>query len=214
MMKKISKLALLAAATVFLLAAFPACSDDDGDGNTTVQPGGGDTGDDDEKGGSDVDPGTSTTPAVYVLEATALDTVATGDKTDGSTTTVGTSDYFTIYWSANMRVDPSTKSWDDGYSSTQRINMAGKWTGSKQFIKFTTKKAVTVKVWWAEGDVNRPLQIGKYTGSTPTDIVAEDTTSTAKNDPHLSTLTLSEAGDWALGSGVGANYIYKIEVTE
>ena len=35
MMKKISKLALLAAATAFLLAAFPACSDED-DGNETV----------------------------------------------------------------------------------------------------------------------------------------------------------------------------------
>ncbi|MDE7391673.1 MAG: hypothetical protein K2M90_04310, partial [Treponemataceae bacterium] len=51
MMKKISKLALLAAATAFLLAAFPACSDED-DGNEptpTVKPGDGDGG---EGGGS------------------------------------------------------------------------------------------------------------------------------------------------------------------
>ncbi|MBD5426156.1 MAG: hypothetical protein HDR38_01160 [Treponema sp.] len=49
MMKKISKLALLAAATAFLLAAFPACSNDDDD-NTTVQPGGSE---DDGSGGGD-----------------------------------------------------------------------------------------------------------------------------------------------------------------
>ena len=35
MMKKISRLALLAAATAFLLAAFPACSDDDDDSNNS-----------------------------------------------------------------------------------------------------------------------------------------------------------------------------------
>ncbi len=53
MMKKISKLALLAAATAFLLAAFPACSDDDDDDNKTEQTGGDDTGGTDNTGGND-----------------------------------------------------------------------------------------------------------------------------------------------------------------
>lgn len=44
MMKKISKLALLAAATAFLLAAFPACSNDDDEDNETEQGGGGSSG--------------------------------------------------------------------------------------------------------------------------------------------------------------------------
>ena len=56
MMKKISKLALLAAATAFLLAAFPACSDDDNNNEPTptVKPGDGEGG----EGGGDVDPNT------------------------------------------------------------------------------------------------------------------------------------------------------------
>ena len=175
-------------------------------------PGGGDTGDDDEKGGSDVAPGTSTTPAAYVLEAKTIEVPA--DKGDETTSTAGTSDYFTIYWSTNMAVDQNSKSWDDGYSSDQRLKMAGKWTGSKQFIKFTTKKAATVKVWWVAGGDNRPIEIGKYTGSTPTDIVAKDGEASKSGVANFSTLTLSEAGDWALGSSVNGNYIFKIEVTE
>ena len=50
MMKKISKLALLAAATAFLLAAFPACSnDDDGTPNTELDDKDKDKVDDDNK---------------------------------------------------------------------------------------------------------------------------------------------------------------------
>ncbi|MDE7228124.1 MAG: hypothetical protein K2N31_07365 [Treponemataceae bacterium] len=47
MMKKISKLALLAAATAFLLAAFPACDNDDGN-ETELDNNGGNTGGDDD----------------------------------------------------------------------------------------------------------------------------------------------------------------------
>ncbi|MDE7227044.1 MAG: hypothetical protein K2N31_01830 [Treponemataceae bacterium] len=41
MMKKLSKIALLAAASVFMLAVFPACGDDDGDDDPSVKITGG-----------------------------------------------------------------------------------------------------------------------------------------------------------------------------
>ncbi|MBD5447375.1 MAG: hypothetical protein HDR32_06465 [Treponema sp.] len=50
MMKKISKLALLAAATAFLLATFPACDNDDGDDDTKTEQEDDKTGGDDESG--------------------------------------------------------------------------------------------------------------------------------------------------------------------
>ncbi len=58
MMKKISKLALLAAATAFLLAAFPACSDDDDGNETELDEKDKDTGD--EGGKTDGDTPTAT----------------------------------------------------------------------------------------------------------------------------------------------------------
>lgn len=64
-MKKISRLALLAAATAFLLAAFPACSDDDGDGNETELRDKDTTDDDGEKDDGDDDSGTPATAKTY-----------------------------------------------------------------------------------------------------------------------------------------------------
>lgn len=67
-MKKISKLALLTAATAFLLAGFPACGDDDGDdGNNTEQGG---TGGDDTTGGNKNDqenPPASATAKTFIF---------------------------------------------------------------------------------------------------------------------------------------------------
>ena len=69
MMKKISKLALLAAATAFLLAAFPACSDDDDDTKTVQDETGGDenTGGDNGEGEGDSNSNTDDTSKPYVL---------------------------------------------------------------------------------------------------------------------------------------------------
>ena len=150
----------------------------------------------------------------YTLESNKLEAFAAGGKTDSDETTEGTNGYFTISWSATMKVDASEKKWDDGYSSNQRINMAGAWTGKKQFIKFTTTKAATVKVWWAAGGDSRKLQIAKFTGSTPTDIADSDGETAVKNTAYLSTFNLESADTWVLGSGDGGNYIFKVEVTE
>ena len=89
MMKKISKLALLAAATAFLLAAFPACSDDD-DGNETEQTGGGETTGGDTAGGDttggDNNSDEGNTPAFtnWTANLSAISTELSGEK-DSST---------------------------------------------------------------------------------------------------------------------------------
>ena len=58
----------------------------------------------------------------YVFEASALSVVAAGAKADGDTEAAGTEDYFTLIYSAKTKVDSSSKSFDDGYSSSQRVN--------------------------------------------------------------------------------------------
>ena len=68
MMKKISKLALLAAATAFLLAAFPACSNDDNNKTEQDETGGGEsTGDEENGGNGGGNSGDSNTSNSYVL---------------------------------------------------------------------------------------------------------------------------------------------------
>ncbi|MDE7392265.1 MAG: hypothetical protein K2M90_07410, partial [Treponemataceae bacterium] len=80
-MKKISKLALLAAATAFLLATFPACSDDDDGGNETELGGnGGNTGD------NDGDDNQGNTPAFtnWTADLSAISTGLSAEKDSSS----------------------------------------------------------------------------------------------------------------------------------
>ncbi len=144
---------------------------------------------------------------VSTLEANKLTAFAQGDKADGESETV--EDYFTILWSAKSKVDGSNKTWDDGYTSGQRINFGGKAGTDKNAVKFTTSGPATVKVWWASGG-DRQMVLLNSAGE------EADKTSdpSVKNDPYLSTLELAEAGTWFLGGDTGSNYIFKIEVTE
>ena len=96
----------------------------------------------------------------YVFESSALSVVAAGAKADGDTEVAGTEDYFTLIYSAKTKVDSSSKSFDDGYSSSQRVNFGDVVSVDKNAIKFKTSNAATVKIWWAEGgDNNRQMAI-------------------------------------------------------
>ena len=178
-----------------------------------------------EQSVSDGDPGgnqvSDTTPAVtqgeaasgiYVLDTTAdLTAFAVGSKVDGDTQQAGTDDYFTLIYSANTKVDASSKSFEDGYSGSQRVNFGGVVDSSKNAIKFTIGGAATVKVWWAQGgDENRQIAILNSSG---TQVAVTDET-LAKNAPCISTLELSEAGTYYLGSVIKNNYIFKVTVEE
>ncbi len=147
-----------------------------------------------------------------VLDTTAdLTAFAVGVKVDGDTQQAGTEDYFTLIYSAKTKVDASNKSFDDGYTGSQRVNFGGVVSPSKNAIKFTTSGPATVKVWWAQGgDDNRQIAILNAAG---TQVTATAET-LAKNAACISTLELSEAGTYYLGSIINNNYIFKVQVTE
>ncbi len=151
-------------------------------------------------------------PIVSTLDTTAdLTAFAQGTKADGDSEKAGTDDYFTLLYSAKTKVDSSSKTFDDGYVASQRVNFGGVAETGKNAIKFTTSNASTVKVWWVEGgDNNRQMTILDAAGVA----VATTAETLAKNATCISTFELAEAGTYYLGSAVGNNYIFKVEVTE
>ena len=156
--------------------------------------------------------GATSTTTEFVLDTTAdLTAFAQGAKVDGDSEKAGTEDYFTLIYSVKTKVDSSSKTFDDGYAPTQRVNFGGVAAIDKNAIKFTTSNAATVKVWWVEGgDNNRQMTILDASGVA----VATTAETLAKNATCISTFDLAEAGTYYLGSAVGNNYIFKVEVTE
>ncbi len=152
----------------------------------------------------------------YVLDATAdLTAFDRGVKADGDSEVAGTSDYFKIYYSAKSKVDGSNKTFDDGYTGSQRINFGGKMdlTVPMNAVEITTKNPATVKVWWVEGGDTgdkRQVVIANASGET----VATTNVDIAKNATCVSTLELTEAGKYYIGNLPNNNYFFKIEVTE
>ena len=142
----------------------------------------------------------------YVLESRDLEAFAAGAKKDGDTTNAA--DFFTIIWSAKSKIDGSEKTWDDGYTSAQRINFGGGAAINKNSVKFTTAGAATVKIWWVAGDANRQMTILDSNGTS----VAATSGETVKNSAYLSELEITEAGTYYLGGSGSNNYIFKIEV--
>ena len=147
---------------------------------------------------------------VHVLDAAQdLTAFAAGEKAAGDTTEVG--GYFSILWSEKSKVDSSSKTWDDDYSSGQRINFGGKATTESNSVMFKTTGPATVKIWWVAGGTDREMAILDSGGN-----VAAQTTGGAyeTNSPYLSTLELTAAGTYFLGGLSANNYIFKVEVAE
>jgi len=150
-------------------------------------------------------------PVVSTLESSALNAFAVGAKTDGASEEAGTNGYFTLVYSAKSKVDSSSKSFDDGYSSGQRINFGGAVATDKNAVMFKTENPSTVKVWWVEGgDDNRQMAILNASGAQ----VAVTDVTLARNATCISTFELAEAGTYFLGGATNNNYIFKVEVTE
>lgn len=157
------------------------------------------------------EPVTLSADGKYVLETSSLTAFKEGAKADGAEETAGTDNYFTLIYSAKTKVDSSSKTFDDGYSSSQRVNFGDVVSVDKNAIKFETSNAATVKIWWAEGgDNNRQMAILNGSGT----VVAQTKETLAKNAACCSELKLEEAGTYYLGSIIGNNYIFKVVVTE
>ena len=152
-------------------------------------------------------------PVIYVFDATAdLAACAKGDKADGEIETTGTDGFFTVHYSTNTKVDGSKKSFEDGYSATQRLNFGGKTViGStvKNAIEFTTDGPVTITIWWVKnGDSARPVEILDANGN----VVASDPGEGASNTLWITTLEITEAGTYYLGGLTNNNYYFKVQV--
>ena len=151
------------------------------------------------------------TDNVHILDATAdLAPMDAGAKADGDTEVIG--DYFTITYSAKTKIDGSNKSFDDGYTATQRLNFGGKTNtnGMLNTVKFTTENAASVKIWWVSGGDGRSFAIYDDAGQ----ILMNTTDESVKNSLYISTLELEAAGTYYLGVPEGSNYLFKLEVTE
>jgi len=150
---------------------------------------------------------------VHVLDATAdLTAFEAGAKADGETEKFH--DYFTVHYSAKNKVDPSSKTFDDGYSATQRLNFGAKssiGSTTKNAIQFTTSGAAVVKVWWVSGGDGRTFAIYDANGST---LTTTDPAASVKNSLYISELNVEAAGTYYLGLPEGSNYLFKLEVTE
>ena len=151
----------------------------------------------------------ATETVTMVFEASELGLQAQGAYTDGQTVVAGTDDFFTLVMSANVKVDESSKTFEDGYSSSIRVNWGGKSSTSLNLIKFEVPTSATVKVWWVCGGDGRNIAIWDADGTA----VAEGSTSVTKNSLYIDTFTLDAAGTYALAGPVGSNYIFKVEVS-
>lgn len=151
----------------------------------------------------------------YTFESKALAAAAAGAFTDGQEVKAGTDGFFKIYMSVKTKIDNSSKTWDDGYESPQRLNFGGKAdvTVPKNCVAFTTKGKATVKIWWVEGGGdNREMAI--YTSDGNEVVKSTEGANTAKNGVAISTLKLDNAGTYYLGGDINNNNIYKIVVTD
>ncbi len=152
----------------------------------------------------------SATSTEYDLQTKDLTAFAQGAKADGASEKAGTDEYFTVIYSAKSKVDSSSKTWEDGYSSGQRINFGGTVSTAMNAVSFTTQGPATVDIWWAAGDAGRQMGIISTSGE---DVAVTDVAST-KNTAYKSTLEVSDAGTYYLGSKGGNNYLFRIYVTE
>ena len=149
----------------------------------------------------------------YALDSTAdLAAMAQGAKADGDAEKAGTEEFFTIHYSAKTKIDSSSKTFEDGYVASQRINMGGSTSFSgtiKNAIEFTTEGPATVKVWWVSGGDDRALELAGADGT----VLESREPECVKNSLYISTFELAEAGKYFLGSTAGSNYYFKVEVT-
>ena len=145
----------------------------------------------------------------YVLDATTdLAAMDAGAKADGETQVVA--DFFTIHYSAKTKIDSSSKTFDDGYKASQRINWGGSSSvkDGKNYIEFTVTDAANVTVWWVSGGDGRTLELVNADGTSLGTVGADS----VKNSPYINEFTIEAAGTYYLTSPAGSNYIFKVEV--
>ena len=149
---------------------------------------------------------------VHVLDATAdLPAMEQGAKADGDSETF--KEYFTVMYSAKNKIDGSNKTFDDGYTATQRLNFGGKTDPKKgkiNAVRFTVEGPAAVKLWWVSGGDGR--QFALYNEAC--EIIAKTEVESVKNALYITELALDAAGTYYLGVPDGSNYLFKLEAAE
>lgn len=149
----------------------------------------------------------------FVFDVSADFTAAApaGTWTDGQAVKIGTDNFFTIYMSEKARVDDNSKTFDDGFVGSKRLNLNATTDMSvpKNAIGFTTGSEATVKVWWASGGADRQISILDASGN----VVAATSGTWTQNSPYMATLQIPAAGTYYLANAQGNNYIFKVSVT-
>ena len=147
----------------------------------------------------------------FELDSTAnLASFNQGDKADGESEKAGTDGFFTVYYSAKTKIDKSEKTFDDGYTASQRINFGGAGDAAtpKNVVGFTVGSAAEVTLWWVSNGDDRQMAIFDKDGKT-VDITEGVHT---KNSFFIDKFTIPAAGTYYLGATNGGNYIFKIQV--
>ncbi|MBD5426630.1 MAG: hypothetical protein HDR38_03625 [Treponema sp.] len=214
MMKKISKLALLAAATAFLLAAFPACSNDDGDGNETELDGDKDTtGDDDEKGDTpatanavwDWSTATEVPGGIGTTKLTAdSDNIPPSSGSGATIKALKGSQFAAPTSGQGLKANGSLKSEPTSVDHTK----AGSSGLCKSWLEFTLSAGATVKI---EGAATNTTDYRCIILADSNDTIIEmlhSTTTSTGNTCPLSTTQKLNAGTYYIG--LDGAYISKI----
>ena len=149
--------------------------------------------------------------SVFIFDATKdLAPLTQGERNDGDKTVVN--DFFTIIHSAKNKIDASTKTFNDGYFATQRLNFGGKTQPGKGMINsvsFTVDSPSTVKFWWVSGGDGREFALYDE----KLNEIFRTQTDSIKNSLYISSFPLESQGTYYLGVPNGSNYLFKIEVT-
>ena len=150
----------------------------------------------------------ATEPVTMVFESNKLAEAAAGSFTDGQLIEAGTDNFFKLYVSGSTKIDSSSRTWEDGYTSGQRLSLGAGTPGSKNYISFTTPVAnATIKIWWASNQKVNKIETEDGT------LISEFGAEATKNSAYIQEVTLAAAGTYNLYSAGGANYIFKIEVS-
>ncbi len=156
-------------------------------------------------------PAAEAAPSEHTFDATAdLAAMAQGMKADGDSELV--QDYFTIIYSAKTKIDSSSKTFDDGYTASQRLNFGGKTQPGKGMInsvKFATEGAATVRLWWVSGGDGRPFALYDSDGV----ILRKTEVESVKNALYITDFQVDAAGTYYIGVPEGSNYLFKMQVT-
>lgn len=163
--------------------------------------------------------------STYVLDSSELEVFAKGAYTDGDSITAGTQNFFTIL----MKGDPAAGkgscvedrddavTFEDGKTYNRRLSLGGKSSvkngGTVMYpaIKINVEGATTVKIWWVCG---KGTKTGRYMAICTADgTVIDDCAPGVAETAYITTLEISEAGEYYISNMIDNNYIYRIEVS-